>query len=349
MRKSSALSDVVEVSCPARLHIDLIDMSGALGRINGSVGLALRNPRCHFLASRARLHQVRGLPPEDAKSLVAHIDRTAAALGVRAGVSIEVIEAIPRHSGLGSGTQTELALLAALNELYGCGLSVGELLTRSSRGRTSGIGTHAFLCGGFIVDGGRSSGGEEAVFAPSRFARPGALPPLIFAARFPPSWRVVVYLPEELTGLSGEAERTFMQLNTPVPREEVAAVCHTILMEMLPALKELELATFARSVDRIQKIGWKARHWRRPDLEGLAGIAARLREAGLQGVGLSSTGPALYGFCEVESTGAQELLRERLLRSLDGVSRGQLWVTSGADSGVELRQHGTPPDAVMAT
>lgn len=341
------MSDYVEVSCPARIHIDLIDMNGALGRINGSIGFAVENPRCRLLVSRARRHGVRGASSDVANALVARIERAAVALGVTSGAHVELLETIPRHSGLGSGTQLELGVLAALNELYGCGRSVRELLMHSSRGRTSGIGTHAFLCGGFVLDGGRVAREAEPVFAPSRFASEAALAPLLFWSRFPASWTVVIYVPREFAGLSGEEERRFMQLNTPVPRDEVAAVCHTVLMEMLPALKEEELGPFARSVERIQSIGWKACHWRRPDLHGLSEVAARLGDTGIQGVGLSSTGPALFGFCKLASHSDEQALRERVLESLAGVSQGQLFVTAGANHGVELGHHSQQPATAM--
>ena len=68
-------------------------------------------------------------------------------------------------------------------------------------------------------------------------------------------------------------------------------------MRLLPALRELDLETFGTCVRAIQDIGWKRRHWSRPDIEPLQSVKSAFdATAGVHGSGLSSTGATIFGF-----------------------------------------------------
>ena len=77
---------------------------------------------------------------------------------ISSGVRVEVEEHIPRHQGLGSGTQMALALGAAITGLYGIDTTVEELAVATGRGVRSGIGLGVFKEGGFILDSGKDGG-----------------------------------------------------------------------------------------------------------------------------------------------------------------------------------------------
>ena len=50
----------VYVKTPSRLHFSLIDMNGRLGRVDGSLGLALNHPNVVLEASKSEEIEVRG-------------------------------------------------------------------------------------------------------------------------------------------------------------------------------------------------------------------------------------------------------------------------------------------------
>ena len=97
----------VRVGAGGRLHFGFQNLSLAHERLYGGVGVALAEPRVELTA-------------EPAESVVCSdplvADCAAAAcelLGVE-GVRVAVEETVPRHVGLGSGTQAALATLAAV-------------------------------------------------------------------------------------------------------------------------------------------------------------------------------------------------------------------------------------------
>jgi beta-ribofuranosylaminobenzene 5'-phosphate synthase len=48
----------IRITTPARLHFALIDLNGALGRIDGSIGLALNEPNFRIVAAPADQVQI---------------------------------------------------------------------------------------------------------------------------------------------------------------------------------------------------------------------------------------------------------------------------------------------------
>ena len=99
-----------------------------------------------------------------------------------------------------------------------------------------------------------------------------------------------------------------MLANTPIPLDEVQATSHVILMLLLPALRELDLATFGASVSALQDVGWKRRHWARPDVEPLRPVMSAFdAAAGIEGSGLSSTGATIFGFFDTTKCSDDEV------------------------------------------
>jgi beta-ribofuranosylaminobenzene 5'-phosphate synthase len=331
---------MLQLDCPARIHIDLIEMSGSLSRINGSLGFAVAAPVLTLTAMPGAIDEVvwaaSSRDPEDADEICHYANELKFAkdkLELTGGVTLSLAAIPPRHSGLGSGTQSRLGVLALLNAVFSCGLTDADLIACSGRGRTSGLGCHLFQVGGFAVDGGRHKPTGQTVFQPSRFAGPAPTPPLLFQRAMPSDWGVAIVLPLQFRGLSGLAESGFMQRATPVPPAECAAVCHHVLMETLPSLVEHDFDGFVGSIDRLQTVGWKSRHWARDDLRGLTAIAIAMREAGVRGVGLSSTGPALFGFYPRDPAFKLDgAIRERMA----GVA-GRLILTEVSNQGRQIR------------
>ena len=313
-------------------------MNGEIGRVDGSLGLSIQYPGVSFDFGPHDRTVVRGGVPDEQELVMAEVATGSAILEVEPDIEIEIRQMIPPHQGLGSGTQVRLAVLSALNQLYELNHSPSELGAISTRGGTSGIGTRAFRSGGLLLDGGHSAGSQKKAFAPSAFATEAGQPPLLLRADFPTTWGVVLFMPSRQRGLSGKDELDFMLANTPIPLGEVQSTCHIILMLLLPALRELDLETFGAGVSALQDVGWKRRHWIRPDTEPLQSVRSAFDAAdGIRGCGLSSTGTTIFGFFDTTEFSDEEVaanLRRELSRQ--EAEPGRVVCTRADNSGMRL-------------
>ncbi len=326
------------ISTPSRLHFTLIDMNGEMGRIDGSLGLAIQHPGVLLEFGSQGRTVVRGGSCAERELVLAEIAAAGEIFDVEPGIEILIRQMIPQHQGLGSGTQTRLAVLSALSHRFGMNYSPREIVAMSTRGGTSGIGINAFRCGGFLLDGGHSVCVQKESFAPSRFATKAGQPPLLMRNDFPTAWGIALFIPSRQMGLSGQDELDFMLSNTPIPLEEVQSISHVILMRLLPALQELDLETFGSCVSAIQDVGWKRRHWNRPDIEPLKSVRSAFdATTGIQGCGLSSTGTTVFGFFDRTKVSDEELtagLRREL--SNKRTVPGRIVCTRANNSGMHL-------------
>ncbi|MBM3665701.1 MAG: hypothetical protein FJW92_07905 [Actinobacteria bacterium] len=114
---------------------------------------------------------------------------------------------------------------------------------------------------------------------------------------FPPAWRCVVAVPEGSPGLDGlDEEAAFERLPAP-PEDEVARVARAVLLSLLPALADADIAAFGAALTRIQEMTgeWFAPVQGGPFAPGpSAELVRRMAEWGAAGVGQSSWGPAVY-------------------------------------------------------
>ena len=287
----------VFVEAPARLHFGVLDLRGDLGRRFGGIGAAVPAPSLLLEAQTARELKVEG---PDASRALAFARRFAAHHGLDLRVDFRVHRAIPAHAGLGSGTQLALAVARASAELSGLPTDAPALARAVDRGRRSGVGTWTFAYGGFVLEGGRGDHTDDVA-------------PLLARLRVPASWRCVVAVPQGNPGLAGEEEAAAFARLPPPSARDVERVAHLVLMQLLPALAEGELAGFGSALEEVQRItgGWFA-----PAQGGVfapgetAELIERLRDWGAVGVGQSSWGPTAYGI--VEDAGFARRLAERL-------------------------------------
>ena len=152
------------------------------------------------------------------------------------------------------------------------------------------------------------------------------------------SWGVALFIPSCRQGLSGQDELDFMVANTPVPLDEVRTTSHIILMRLLPALRELDLETFGSCVSAMQDVGWKKRHWSRPDIEPLRAVrSAFAATPGIHGCGLSSTGTTVFGFFDTKKLSDGEATANlQSTLSNKGAIPGQVACTRANNSGMRL-------------
>ena len=311
--------DSIFVEASARLHFGVLDLRGSLGRRFGGLGAAVPQPSLLLEVSPAARITAEG---QDGERAAEFARRFLTYHGISGGARLRVHRAIPAHSGLGSGTQLGLAVARALAELNGLPQDPGELARAVSRGERSAIGIWTFARGGFIVEGGRRVGAEE-------------IAPLLVRVPIPQEWRCVVAVPRGDPGLSGEAEAAAFRRLPPPPEPEAERVAHVVLMQLLPALVEYDLAGFGAALTTIQRITGA---WFAPEQGGIfapgptSSLVAKMSEWGATGVGQSSWGPAVYGLAATESAG-----RALAARAQDALGNdGRVFEGGFANSGARL-------------
>ena len=294
----------VRVEAPARLHMGMLDAAGGGTRRFGGLGVAISRPAAIVEASSS--DDVTADGPDSERALaVAH--RAREALGLRAGVRIRVVEAIPAHVGLGSGTKLALAVASALAALNGRRPEPETIARAAGRGARSAVGLWTFALGGLVVEGGRRPGVE----------RPA---PLLARHAMPDEWRCVLVIPHAEPGLSGRAEEQAFGELRPDP-ERAALISQLVLTSLLPGLAEGDLAEFGAALTHVQRLVGESFaavqggvfHPRAGDL-----VEALLR-LGAAGAGQSSWGPAVYGIVGDEQAGGE--LARRMEEELAGGGR----------------------------
>jgi beta-ribofuranosylaminobenzene 5'-phosphate synthase len=275
------------VEAPARLHFGLIDLRGSLGRRFGGIGAAAPAPTLLVSACPADTWEVVG---EDADRAAGFARLFRIHHGLDAGARVCVHRTLPPHAGLGSGTQLALAVARALAELHGVATDTPGLARAVGRAQRSAIGTWTFDGGGLVLDGGRRPGSE-------------AIAPLLARLPFPPAWRCVVAVPDSAPGVSGPVEAAAFAELPPPPERDAERVAHLLLMALLPAVADADLATFGAALSAIQAITGR---WFAPVQGGTFArgpseeLVRRMAEWGAPGVGQSSWGPAVYGIVDGE-------------------------------------------------
>ena len=300
----SHAQDAVRVEAPARLHLGMLDVAGEGARRFGGLGVPVDRPAVVLEALPDVELSAEGPGAERA---LAFARRSQEALGLSGGAHLRVLEAIPSHVGLGSGTKLALAVTRALAALHGREPRPEELARAAGRGARSAVGLWTFALGGFVVEGG---------------LRHDAPPPAPLLARhpMPDEWRCVLVVPAEDPGLSGAAEEeAFRQL---VPeRDRAALIAQLTLTTLMPALVEGDLQEFGGALTRLQQLVGESfaavqggvYHPRAAPL-----VDALLRH-GAAGAGQSSWGPAVYGLAGGQAEA--EALAERMTGELEPGAR----------------------------
>lgn len=287
----------IKIRTPSRIHITLIDLNGALGRIDGGVGLALEEPYIEIIAQESSEVVVKCN-----SSNVGRFKDIAKKLNNLFGkaLKIDVLSDYKSHVGLGSGTQISLAVAEAYNRLFNLGYSVRKLAEIVGRGGTSGIGVAAFEMGGFIVDGGHSKK-EKREFLPSSAVK--AKPAPVIARHDFPDWDIVLAIPN-ITGFHGKREVNLFKKYCPISIEEVRKLTHVILMKMLPAVVEQDLDEFRDALWITQNIGFK-----KIEIDQYGDLIRDILNYmhDITAIGMSSTGPTVFA---ITDSNAKSLAKE---------------------------------------
>jgi beta-RFAP synthase len=297
-----------------------IDLSGALGRQFGSIGLALNEIYTQLSIQRSNQFSVSGNSSARAEQCVESI---CLKLDLPKTFQLEIESAIPEHVGLGSGTQMALAVGLALNGFFDLGLKIREIAALTARGRRSGIGIGVFEQGGLVVDGGR---GKNTI-----------TPPVVSQLKVPESWRFILVFDKRGQGLHGNQEISAFKKLPDFPQQEAARLCYLLMMQGLPAVVEKDINSFGDVISQLQQsVG---EHF--ASVQGGVFTSAEvdqamqwLKEKGVVAIGQTSWGPT--GFCAVDDPARAELLKHGLEQQFSGSNNLHFMVTSARNCGGEV-------------
>ena len=303
----------VRVEAGGRLHFGFQNLSLAHERLYGGVGVALADP-CVELTAEPAESVVCSDP------LVADCAAVACDLLGVPGARVTVERTLPRHVGLGSGTQAALATLAAVARTHDRPPAVRERAPAMGRGGRGGVGVAAFEAGGFVVDAGHPT---------ERFTtdRPAdgewTVPAVVARHDLPETWRFVLAVPDADPGRTGDDEdesmRAVVENADPAVADEAAAL---VARRLLPAAAEGRLEAFGDAVAAFGRLNgaWYADQQGgvyRPPAGRLVDVLAEAPS--VRGVGQSSWGPTVYGVTDVSMADGARTAAET---ALDEVGAG---------------------------
>jgi beta-ribofuranosylaminobenzene 5'-phosphate synthase len=283
----------VRVEAPARLHMGMLAVAGDGARRFGGLGVSVSRPAVVLEAQPAGELFVEGAEAERALTFAR---RCRDALGLEGGAHLRLLETIPPHVGLGSGTKLALAVAQALAALHGRTVEAPALAQAAGRAARSAVGMWTFALGGLVVEGGVRAGTELPA-------------PLLMRHAVPEEWRIVLVVPNAEPGLSGAAETEAFGRLVP-SAERSAAIAQLVLTLLLPALVERDLEEFGAALTHVQQlVGDAFAPVQGGRFHPRAGaLVDALLRGGAAGAGQSSWGPAVYGVVGDEAAG-RELAR----------------------------------------
>lgn len=320
MRDDTLRPAAILVTVPARLHLGFLDLNGGLGRQFGGIGLAISNFKTSLVIRCARQTDVSGPENERVRQYLLTMERS---LGHHDAHAVNVLEAVPAHAGLGSGTQLALAVASGIRRLHNLPLEMEKDALRLGRGTRSGIGIGLFHRGGLVVDGGH--GGQSRVA------------PIVSHLPFPEHWRIIVVLDPCRGGVHGHDEASAFTALVPMPEIDAAQICRLVLMKALPGLAEQDIVSFGDAIEQLQILLGNyfaaAQGGGRFTSPAVGSVLSALRAAGAHGIGQSSWGPTGFAF----ASSAKEAERLAQLATKHPAGKGlDIQVCSGLNRGAEI-------------
>ncbi len=307
----------VRVSAPSHVHVGNFDIHGGLGRLYGTIGFTLEEPRSivRVRSGEGRIEAPSGYYEGWARRAVEVLE----GLGCRVDVVVE--EVIPRNVGLGATTPLVLSILAGGVRVCGLKASLEELAVASGRSLVSGLGFHSFTHGGFIVDGG---------FVPGR----RRVPPLVFRAEVPGSYTMLVALPEgPVEGILRlkEREDEILARMPQMPEELALRASRIALMGIIANVADGDWEAAGRWITRFNRLlgdYWAERQGGVYCCREAETIIEEMLSSGALLAGQSSWGPTVYGLYREDDV---EDAIQRVERVVDSVDGGRVW-TSKVDN-----------------
>jgi beta-RFAP synthase len=279
------MSREIHVSAASRLHFGMFSFGHANQRQFGGVGVMVNRPKVELSVAEGTTLRISGPLAERVTSVIGRLVREWEFSSPPA-CTVHVKCAPPPHTGLGVGTQLDLAVAAGLRRF--CArpdLSAIELAGCTGRGTRSAIGTHGFVHGGLLVDAGKLAD-EPLGTLESHYPLPS-------------TWRIVLIRTSEHPGTSGTPEKTAFKRLTPVPQAVTDKLWEITHHELLPAVHKSDFARFGEAVYQFGLLagGCFAEVQNGPFAsQPIQKLIDAIRAQGVAGTGQSSWGPTVFAF-----------------------------------------------------
>lgn len=333
-----------------RLHFGFRNLSLARERLYGGVGMMVEQPRIMIAAESAPTVTCEsgggsagselngqlgadGVPEGVVETARTYAERAVGLLDVE-GAAVTVESAVPRHVGLGSGTQLALTTLAAVARAHHRPVRARERAPALGRGGRSGVGVAGFEQGGFVVDAGHPT--QRFTTEPPASGE-WSVPATIAHHDLPGDWRFVLALPDAAAGRSGEREdesmRAVVERADPGVADDLARL---LVGELLPAVAEEHLSAFGAAVEKFGRLNgaWYADQQGGVYRPPAGRLVQMLSESPVVlGAGQSSWGPAVYGVTDADRA---EAARAAAREALNDVGGGRVLVTAPRNEGSRL-------------
>ncbi|MEE2827402.1 MAG: hypothetical protein VYE64_12315, partial [Planctomycetota bacterium] len=286
------MNRIVTVSAPSRLHFGLYSV-GQQERKFGGIGLMIKDPRHIIEITEIDPGQAPVLPGStvtDAwvekwrQGFAGNLPERFDPNRIHVTIGSDHLSPLPRHVGLGSGTQLAFGTAVGLSTFFQQTIpSPGEIAAVMGRAGRSAIGSYGFFQGGFLVDRGI---GQDDTIAP-----------LDLRLEFPHQWPIVLALPVDQQGLSGHPETKAFQQIQPTSPNCRHKMIERVRGEIVPALASSDYDSFAEA---LYEYGYGAGdHFSGIQDGPYNGPAAtrmvrKIRELGVAATGQSSWGPCIF-------------------------------------------------------
>lgn len=274
----------------------LISLHRGAVRKNGGIGFAIEAPTANLHIEKSTdflFADKRSNPLADCEKeqLLRMMQDTSKECGLTTRVSVVLTGDLRTHFGMGSGTAIRLGILEALFRINGKNVERNKLVRHSRRGGTSGVGVNSYFTGGLVLDLGTEN---DEKFLPSSQSIGSSIPLTLPWIRMP-DWPLCLCLPRSVTPKTQTDEVNFFGRAAPIePRDSFEASYH-ILFGIYAAVIANDFAAFCTSIDVLQTTRWKRLEWSEYG-EVLWQLKERIRNFGVNCVGMSSLGPMLYCF-----------------------------------------------------
>ena len=300
------------------------DLTGSVGHKFGGLGLAIETPCAQVQICKSKNLVIDAKSNDNVAEIIENLIKSFNFLNIRLpnNFSVQILQSIPQHAGLGSGTQMALAIGAALNQLFDLNLTVTQIASAAMRGKRSGIGIGAFAQGGVLVDSGKLK--DE-------------MPEIAMRQTFPNDWRILLVFDSTHTGVHGATELEAFQTLAPVKN----TLRSMVVEHMLPAMQRSDLLAFGMQMQELQAYNgdyFAPIQGGRYASRSVEEVLAWLKNNGAPCVGQSSWGPT--GFAILESQQQASSLHTQAELAFANKSNISFKIVRGKNTGASISELG---------